>query len=144
VHADVRITAQKVVQERSYLGKTSQGKPFGLGARGNAVIGFSYPHTKLPCTGTHPTITYVEWAGIVENISFMIGTGGSFAGTVRAGAGNLVQIRGVVTARKATGTLTDTLRPVPATGITSSKPPYTPVAGGVCRATVRFAATLSR
>jgi hypothetical protein len=127
-------------QASRWLGRTSLGVAFELDTLGATVTGFSYPHTKLPCTGTHPAITSVEWFTPISSIALPIHTG-AFHGTVKYTNGNTVTIHGTVKGPALHGTITDTLRPISSTHITDNSPPYSPVTGGLCQATFNFNAT---
>jgi len=140
----VRVTAPaRPPVEESYTGRTSNGQRFGLGVLGRSVIGFSF-QAKLPCTGTHPEMTYVDWDRTVENIRLPISRSGLFQGTAKTSPGNTTAIRGRLSGRHVSGTLTDVLKPVRASQITLEAPPHALVTGGVCRAMLSFSATLRR
>jgi hypothetical protein len=126
--------------EQSWVGQTSQHQRFGLGTLAQTVIGFNYPEIKLTCSGTHPYTPWVTWPGFADQESIKIDGHGHFAALIKQPRANTVSISGTFSGNRVTGTLTDTLHPTLAAGITLNTPPERHVVGGVCRATVHFTA----
>ena len=138
--ASANFTVAAAPTEQSWVGQTSQHQRFGLGTLGQTVIGFSYPEIKLTCSGTHPYTPWVTWPGSTDQLSIKIDARGHFAAVIEQPRANTVSITGSFAGNRVTGTLTDTLHPTLAAGITLNTPPERHVVGGVCRATVRFTA----
>lgn len=136
--ADFKLTPGPT--EHSWVGLTSQHQRFGLGTYAQTVIGFTFPEIKLICSGTHPYTPWVTWPGSADQLSIRIDGRGHFAATIKQPRANTVSISGTFSGNRVTGTLTDTLHPTLAAGITLNTPPERHVVGGVCRATVRFTA----
>jgi hypothetical protein len=135
------LTLVAAPSEQSWIGHTSQHQKFGLGTYGETVIGINYPQTKLVCSGTTPTVDWVTVAGLPDQLSLKIDSHRAFGGSFRAGpVGNRVTVHGRLTGNSVVGTLTDTLHPVQATGMTTNTPPARRITGGVCRATIGFSA----
>jgi hypothetical protein len=138
--ASTQFTLTPAPTEQSWVGTTSQHQRFGLGTLGQTVIGFNFPQIKLVCSGTHPYTPWVTWPGFADQLSIKIGAGGRFSAVVKQPRANTVSISGTLAGSRVTGTLTDTLHPTLAAGITLNAPPERHVVGGVCRATVHFTA----
>lgn len=126
--------------EQSWVGQTSQHQRFGLGTYAQTVIGFNFPEMKLVCSGTHPYTPWVTWPGFADQLSIKIDGHGHFAAVIKQPRANSVSISGTFSGNRVAGTLTDTLHPTLAAGITLNAPPERHVVGGACRATVRFTA----
>ena len=123
-----------------WVGRTSHQEEIEVETTGETVTGLAYPHTRLTCSGTHPSTTYVDWFPPVLSLSAPIDRGGRFHVSLVTGRGNRIQLGGTFTGSKLRGTLVDVLRPSRASGITLDAAPYTIVTGGVCRASVSLSA----
>lgn len=138
--ASLTLAAAPARTEQSWVGQTSQHQRFGLGTLGQTVIGFNFPEIKLICSGTHPYTPWVTWPGFADQLSIKIDGHGHFSAAIKQPRANAVSIRGTFFGSRVTGTLTDTLHPTLAAGITLNTPPERHVVGGICRATVHFTA----
>src|SRR5262245_39619219 len=102
-------------QTAEWLGRTSQGKDFELHTLGKRVTAFIYPHAKLACSGTHPSVADVEWFGNVSAISLPI-RAGRVRASVRYRNGNTVRVRLNFSGARLRGDVTDVVHPTRGTG----------------------------
>jgi len=111
-----------------------------------SVVNF-YVNTRLPCVGTTPAMTYVDWPfpfSQTNIVDWRLSADGSFAGAWSQHPGPRYSIRGRLVGSKVIGTYSEVLHPTLADRITLDAPPHQRVSGGICSARSSFVATRAR
>jgi hypothetical protein len=123
-----------------YLGGTSYARS-AFEIENGVVVNFTLPPTKLPCSGTTPSTTYLTWFFPFSGSSLIhwkLAPSGSFAGSWTQYHGATFSVRGRLVGTRITGTYTEVLHPISAMRIRQDAPPHTLITGGVCRGGGRF------
>jgi len=123
-----------------YFGGTSYARS-AFEVENGVVVNFTLPPTKLPCSGTTPSTTYVTWVFQFSGSSLIhwkIAANGSFAGSWTQYHGATFSVHGRRVGARITGTYTEVLHPISAMRIRLDAPPHNLITGGVCRGGGRF------
>jgi hypothetical protein len=123
-----------------YLGGTSSSRS-AFEVENGVVVNFTLPPTKLPCSGTSPSTTYVSWFFPFSRdniVRWKIARSGTFAGSWTQYHGATFSVRGRLAGARITGTYTEVLHPIGAMQLRLDAPPHQLITGGVCRGGGRF------